>query len=369
MKIAILTQPICNNYGGILQNYALQTLLEREGNEVITLNFPVAYGYSSNSFRHILSICKRTLFKIMGHPEIVWIDLAIESRKRVELSHLQKAFIDKYLHLHTIVPPITKQQIIDFHFDAYIVGSDQVWRPRYNSFIENMFLDFVEGQDVKRFTYAASFGVDKWEYTPEQTERCARLASYFDAISVRENSGVELCLEYLKVKATHVIDPTIMLPVEDYLSLCSGNEHPTGDYIAVYTLDYTKQQMVLLNEISCKLKTPLYFIGRFTKNGYPSVESWLEGIANAKYVITDSFHGTVFSIIFNRQFVTLGNEVRGNSRFNSLFDSLGIPRNRQSNNSTDIIRILHTPLDYNEINLLKKKCRKVALDFLDVLYK
>ena len=92
MNIAILTQPICNNYGGILQNYALQTVLERQGHTVTTLNFPVISGYSGSKVRHILSTCRRVLRKLNGDPAVVWVDLATEYRKQVELAHLQKIF-------------------------------------------------------------------------------------------------------------------------------------------------------------------------------------------------------------------------------------------------------------------------------------
>lgn len=365
MKIAILTQPICNNYGGILQNYALQTLLERRGHTVTTLNYPVTCGYGGSSLRHLLSICKRTLHKCTGHPEVVWVDLATESRKQIELAHLQKKFIDKYLHLRQVQDPITWKQVEGDNFDAFVVGSDQVWRPRYNTgHLSNLFLDFAEGKDVKRYAYAASLGTDVWEMTPEQTEQCSGLVKKFDAISVREASGVPLCKNNLGVEATHVLDPTMMLDAEDYLLICSGKEHPAGDYIAVYTLDCTKEKMALLKEVSHRLNCPLHFIGRFTKAGYPSVESWLEGIAYAKYVITDSFHGTVFSTIFEKQFVTLGNAVRGNSRFDSLFATLGIAKERQCNDAAKIVRMLREVIDYNEINKAKAEKQIFSTQFL-----
>lgn len=365
MNIAILTQPICNNYGGILQNFALQTLLERRGHNVITLNYPVKGGYSGSPLRHILSICKRTIHKLTGHPEVVWIDLAVESRKQVELAHLQKSFLDKHLHILPIQSPITWEQVDGFRLDAFVVGSDQVWRPRYNrDHLANLFLDFAEGQDVKRIAYAASLGTDIWEYDASQTVQCAALAKQFDAISVREASGVTLCKNYLGVEATHVLDPTLMLDAEDYLSLCTGNEHPQGDYIAVYTLDYTKQKMALFKEVSRQLNCPLLFIGRFTKTGFPSIESWLEGIAHAKYVITDSFHGTVFSTIFQKQFVTLGNAARGNSRFDSLFASLGIDKERLCNESETIVRLLNDEIDYNNINMVKAEKQAISNQFL-----
>lgn len=347
-----------------MQNYALQTLLERHGHSVTTLNYPVVGGYSGSTLRHLLSTCRRTLRKIQGDPNIVWIDIAKESKKRVELSHLQKRFIDKHLHLHTIQPPITLEQIERLFFDAFVVGSDQVWRPQYNRFIENLFLDFIDGMDVKRVSYAASFGTEKWELSALQTVQCATLAKQFDAISVRESSGVALCKNYLGVEATHVLDPTLMLDANDYLSLCSGEEHSKGDYIAAYILDYNMSTMKLLKDVSRQLNIPLQFIGRFTKSGYPSIESWIEGIAHAKYVITDSFHGTVFSTIFQKQFVTLGNVARGNSRFDSLFATLGISESRQCNDATKIMHLLQLPMDYYKINKKREENRKVSKQFL-----
>ena len=98
MRIDLYTLPLHINYGGILQNYALQTLLERRGHTVTTLNYPVVGGYGGSPIRHILSICKRTIHKLKGNPEVVWIGLATESTKQVELAHLQKKFIDEYNH-------------------------------------------------------------------------------------------------------------------------------------------------------------------------------------------------------------------------------------------------------------------------------
>lgn len=365
MRIAILTQPICNNYGGILQNYALQTVLERRGHIITTLNYPIVGGYGGSSLRHFLSTFKRIIYKLTGHPEVLWVDLAKESMKQIELTHLQRAFLDKYLHLFEINSPITWERVDNYGFDCFVVGSDQVWRPRYNrGHFANLFLDFAEGKDVKRIAYAASFGTDVWEYDASQTVQCTTLAKQFDAISVREASGVSLCKNYLGVDATHVLDPTLMLSADDYLSCCSSKEHPEGDFIAVYTLDYTKERMALFKKISQHLNCPLHFIGRFTKDGYPSVESWIEGIANARYVITDSFHGTVFSIIFHRQFVTLGNAVRGNNRFKSLFATLGIDKARLCDDVESVAKILQQPIDYIYVEKVKSSWQEKSYGFI-----
>ena len=100
------------------------------------------------------------------------------------------------------------QKIGNYDFDAVIVGSDQVWRKGYNDDRKsNFFLDFITNKKTKKIAYAASFGVDFWGYSPQETKRYSELIKKFDGISVREDSGQKLCKEYLGVEATHVLDP------------------------------------------------------------------------------------------------------------------------------------------------------------------
>ena len=100
-------------------------------------------------------------------------------------------------------------------YDAFIVGSDQVWRPSYNQHLEQAFLNFTENwKNVKRIAYAASFGVDNWEFTKKQTKECKRLVQKFDFVSVREDTAVNLCKEHLGIEATHVLDPTLLLSAD-----------------------------------------------------------------------------------------------------------------------------------------------------------
>lgn len=363
MKIAILTQPVYSNYGGILQNYALQTVLERQGHSVTTLNNPVKPGVYESQLRRELSTCRRALRKLCGDPSIIWADPQRQSQEEYYGATHQNAFIQKYLHVSDNDYPIMKGQISNTEYDAFVVGSDQVWRPRYNCNLGNMFLDFTEGMNVKRIAYGASFGTDEWEMGQEQTAECSRLAKQFDAISVRETSGVELCKEHLGVDATHVLDPTMLLDAKDYLSLCPGNLHPYGEYIAVYCLDLTKEKLAIINRIGVERDLPIYLVGRFTKNGYPSIENWLEGIAHARYVITDSFHGTVFSIIFKSHFLTLSNPVRGDERFRSLFKALRIP-NRSCTTIEEALEILSNGLNFYEVDIDLNRMREQSTEFL-----
>ena len=202
-----------------------------------------------------------------------------------------------------------------YHFDAYLVGSDQVWRPIYSYCLSNYFLDFTIGQHVKRIAYAASFGTSKWEFTEGQTTRCAALAKQFDAISVREDSGVVLCKKYLGVDAVHLLDPTMLLNKEDYIRLVEQEQIPSSEKkLMTYILDQSEEKQAIVRKISQTLSLSPNVVmpeKNFAQVGkkdidqcvFPPVTDWLRGFMDAEYVVTDSFHGTVFSIIFNKPFV------------------------------------------------------------------
>ena len=209
--------------------------------------------------------------------------------------------------------------MIDNDTEAIIVGSDQVWRPKYNYRIEDMFLKFAEKLPVRRIAYAASFGVDNWEYTSKQTFECAALAKKFDAISVREESGVKLCKEHLGVDATWVLDPTLLLTKEDYESICRDTPVCNEKYIAVYVLDENENVTATYEKESAAR-------GLVVKKFHADSEStltvpeWLAMFRDASFVVTDSFHGTVFSIICGKEFKCIYNEGRGAARFESLLN-------------------------------------------------
>ena len=212
-------------------------------------------------------------------------------------------------------------------FDAVIVGSDQVWRPKYSQPIEEAFLSFLGDADIKRIAYAASFGVDYCEYTDEQRKRCSSLLKKFNAVSVRESSGVQLCQEYFDTKAIQVLDPTLLLSADDYRALIKkGKTQPSKGNLLVYMLDRTKEKEAFVERIAQeKGLTPFWMSSDVDDDTLPleqrikmPVEQWLRSFDDAEFVLTDSFHGCVFSIIFRKQFLAMGNKERGLSRFQSL---------------------------------------------------
>lgn len=218
MKIAIITLPLHINYGGILQCYALQTVLQRMGHEVHILNKP-RYGrlYLVEFIKSYLSSLYKLFVNKKNGGDIVSIYDNLYEYEYI--SKDIKSFIRK--NINTYTKRNWNQKVIS-KFDVFIVGSDQVWRPLYTPLIERMFLSFTEGYHVKRLSYAASFGIDNIsEFSDDKLKKCSLLLKQFDAVSVREKSGIELCKKYFGIDARQVVDPTLLLVAEDYYNLFS----------------------------------------------------------------------------------------------------------------------------------------------------
>lgn len=341
MKIGIITLPFDFNYGGILQAYALQKVLKDEGHDPVFLNkvYGVRCDLSRYCYRHLIGVL-RQYFII--YPRLMYLKyirrqkfIVVNGRRKEEReTKIVQQHTDAFIDAH-----MRKIDVRNFYslkerdFDALIVGSDQIWRPTSAIDIDSAYFSFARNWHVRRIAYAVSFGVDRWVYSLRDTKTCRRLAGLFDAVSVREDSGVGLCREHLGVDAVHVLDPTLLLDRMDYEDLVakSGVPQPDGD-ILVYILDESPEKEALIGRISEKSNYRPFKVNSRAENMsaplqeriQPPVECWLAGFMQAKMVITDSFHACVFSIIFNKPFIAIGNRRRGLSRFKSLFKLFGL---------------------------------------------
>ncbi|HEY5592058.1 MAG TPA: polysaccharide pyruvyl transferase family protein [Paludibacter sp.] len=370
-KIGILTTPLYVNYGGILQAYALQKYLNRLGYEAYLINLKFK---EPSLFQKIIRLIKIATSKyIFSNRNASFINSDFTTKQRRIVSKQTSKFIDIHIQPKTLEIKGVKNisQILKCGFDVYIVGSDQVWRPLYCN-VNTYFLDFlITDNTIKRIVYAASFGVDVWEYTKEETEICKVLARKFNAVSVREYSGIDLCKKYLNIDAIHLIDPTMLLTEEDYSSLIIKEK--TKSDLLVYLLDYHSEKDQLINKISSYFGyKPFSSNNAKTEDPHfsakeriaPSVESWLNGFKTSKYVITDSFHGTVFSILFHVPFIVCGNKKRGMARFISLLQKFGL-ENRliYSDNDLTIERIIE-PIKWDQIDKVLQLEREKSFNFL-----
>lgn len=325
MKIAIVTLPFHTNYGGVLQAYALKTCLEGMGHQVAVLD----RKYKVRTpvwWKAPMVYLKRGLLRLIKGskaPE-VFRECRIKHELPIVSSPL-RSFIDSNMHPYHLD---SFNELKEGDFDAYVVGSDQVWRPVYVENIYDYFLEFTAGWDVRRVVYAASFGTTELEFEFTQLEKCSELLSDFNAVSVREDAAVKMCDEWLDYEsAVHVVDPVMLLDKEHYLKLADipGAGEFDGKVLS-YILDKSEYKTNVVDFV-CRC------LGKEQKEArtshfdasapldqrvIPSLEKWIGAFANADFVVTDSFHGCVLSLMLHKPFLVTGNSKRGLSRIESL---------------------------------------------------
>lgn len=372
MRIGILTLPLHTNYGGILQAYALQTVLERMGHEVVVFDTPNKMP-PPPLWKLPLSFAKRILLKSMGRIDRIFIE-RYNNRVQPVIAKEIQPFIDEKIH-RKVFTKFSKLNACEF--DAIVVGSDQVWRSIYfipmwlGAPMENAYLSFTKGWNIKRISYAASFGTDKWEYNEKQTQHSKKSLQMFDAVSVREENGVKLCKQYFDVEALHVLDPTMLLDANDYIELFKQKQTPKSKgNLLNYVLDETDEIKNLIKKVSSEKKMITFAVNNpyegdntkpLNQRIKPSVETWLRGFYDADFVITDSFHASVFSIIFKKQFIVVGNKKRGMARFESLLKMFGLEE-RLVDEKVDINTL--QPIDYDKVYNHYGQLKEKSLHFL-----
>lgn len=279
-------------------------------------------------------------------------------------------FRNNFLHLTDICT--NKQELVDKinkNFNKFIVGSDQIWRSSWHhNYV--YYYDWVYGSKTL-ISYSASFGTEKFNGKKDEISYISKCLKRFDAISVRENSGVDILKDTFNINnGIQVIDPTMLLEANDYQKIID-NEYskvPDYKYIAYYVLDDKDYMNINDSSILADLKKKYIFIDIMhdDSGNYRTFGEFLNLIKNAKYVITSSFHGSVFSIIYNKQFVTITTENRGNERIESLFKNLGISKNRFF---SDISKIneesFKNEINYDKVNKNLEKERARGIEFLE----
>jgi len=366
-----MTQPLGHNYGGLLQAFALQTHLKKIGCSVVSIDRQPAKKPFKDSSEFTVNLIKRLLGRIKNLP-------SEKANKYIYADML--SFKNSYI---TMSQPIDSEEKIkayfkNNYFDAVIVGSDQVWRPKYSPCLENYFFNFLDevGSNPKRISYAASFGVSEWELSEEQTQRCKLLLNKFDAVSVREKSAIRLCKEHLNKAAEWVVDPTMLLNISDYEELLSGAHSINEGKVLTYVLDSAEDKKKIikavannlgLKEFSVKPEKKITQVSsrEINKCQYPKVETWLQGFKDASYVVTDSFHGCVFAILFNKPFIAIGNESRGQARFESLLSMFELGSRLISNSEDLNDDLIKENIDWHRVNQLRAINVQAAKNFLN----
>lgn len=356
MKIAIITLPLHTNYGGILQAYALQTILQQMGHDVHHLQPTVEFNSLHPVWKMPFVWIKRLIRKcFLGE----W-QLPIFEHPHRWMRKYTDAFIHTYISIHSLQDE-EWNIFLAKEYDAFIVGSDQVWRSCYACPIERYFFSFLGNSCSKpRIAYAASFGTEDCDFTFDQILECRELLQKFSFVSVREKSGVNICKQLFDIDACQLLDPTLLLSKAEYLNLISDVYSSKGNLV-VYILDKTAASNRFINQVTVSKGLKPFHINAKLGNQFgspqPSVGQWLRGFWDAELVITDSFHACVFAILFNRPFVCIGNNKRGMARIYSLLDLFGLQQCLVSlEQSFEIPNI-----NWNKVNFKLEQLRKYSL--------
>ena len=369
MKVGILTLPLWYNYGGILQAFALQAALRRLGVDAVHIDVQRA---AQPLPARVWGDMKRMLrSRLLGSSSPYYPN----ERERALISRHTRAFVEKELVPSTGPVAFGALPAVGSGLDAIVVGSDQVWRPEYAPELEVYFLEFA-GPGVRKVAYAASFGTGDWRFNDQQTPRIAAALAGFDAVSVRESGAVDLLRDKVGIAAVQMCDPTLLLDVEDYRSLldqdASGADPEAG--VFSYVLDSGEPRMANLPRIAEHLSLPISsmmpkpFDSAFRKNQddyvFPPVTQWLRAFDAHRFVVTDSFHGCVFSLIYNKPFVAIANPERGRARFDSLLGAFGLADRLVEDSAQVTPEILQRPIDWGQVNRVRRSLQERGNAFL-----
>lgn len=346
-KIGIVTFWYADNYGALLQNYALKTFLEKLGAIAYTYKFKMPKNYTKKYLKKLALFFK--------------LDILLKKKIFDEsvFSRFRKKHIKKY----------TASKNLDF----YVSGSDQIWNPenvRDDYLAEKFFLRFIPQN--KRISYAVSIANGNLESGDK--EKYIKNLEMFDHLSAREPFGVELIKNITGKNATMHIDPTFLLTREHWQSLKKDNHKIKKPYILCFFLgeiSHCEEEIKkFAEEVNCSVKI-VSFCNYISGDGIKpkTVNEFLALIDNAEYVFTDSFHGTAFSIIYQKQFYSVKRVQNGcpniSGRIDNLFSLFGVNRWWDENNIYEEDRIDYSGFE-EIINNERKRTEEYFKEILEI---
>lgn len=386
MKIGIITfWESMDNYGQVLQAYALQQILIQMGHQPYQIKFSM---HGAQQIPNKISFLRK-IWKVLSiypvirkykhykeNKENLKFSVEIETKnKQREFSDFRKIYIQAFPQEYRTIDEIRRNPPIA---DCYITGSDQVWRMLLDC--ENnkvYFLDF--GKDsVKRISYAASFS--RYNYPSQYKNILKEQLSHFDAISVRENEGLEICSD-AGFNAVKVLDPTLLLEKDRYLSLAKDVEHLLNRYIFIYSINIQSKDEICWDDIVRYAKQNQLNLITTPSSGnisgreileqtiyeYATIPQWLSYVNHASVVVTTSFHGVVFCLIMQTNFIYFpleGKRAQGNGRVCTLLQSLHL-ENKIYGKDKRIEDIIQDKIDWKSVEDLLREQKVKSIDFLN----
>lgn len=356
LKVGVITFHRAINYGAVLQMYGLQKKLESMNIEACVIDYRCKYMEQKYDSKHRLSI----------KNHIKNIPLLIKKRNYTKKKILFRNFVEKYCKKSDMCCNLDELKNVEKQLDFIITGSDQVWNNNITNLDYTFFLDFVE-ESKKKISYAASFGLS--EISSELEKQYKKMLKSFNSISVRENIAQKL-VKKLGVEAEIVVDPVFLLSKNEWTKLVTTNNYKKP-YILIYSFKGDKylvsQAKILAKKFNCEIicisETMKRKFGiKYIDNASP--EEFISLIYHAKFVLTNSFHGTVFSIVFNKPFIVeLFENAKGrNSRIENLLFGLQLEERIYSEN----MRIEQlSDINYRNVEKILNKQISKSEEFLE----
>lgn len=380
MRLGIITFHSIINYGSALQAYAMQEGIAKQGVDTELIDYrPELRTFSiheriKNNWKHLFDTGKWKRF-LASKKEMNTLFYTDEekSKKRAESF---KTFQNDFFRLSKLI--IQREELKDLNslYDGFVCGSDQIWNPKYIGHDMTYFLDFVPG--AKRIAYAPSIAVA--EFPKEYRNEIKNEMNKFENISVRENESIEIVRALTGKDVTVVVDPTLLLTHSDWEKI---ERKPidfieSTDYIFCYFLGANEEYIQWVNHLKRLTGLPVVLVTCTELKvfkGYGDISYEAIGpsefvflIHHANYICTDSFHGTVFSIINNKKFFTFKrykdeSKTSENSRIYTLLELIG-HQERLIRRVEEITTLYQTSLDYEPIQKKILERKRVAEQYL-----
>lgn len=368
MKVDIITRHSVPNYGSLLQSYATQKAIEKIGHESEIINYTRYEERYENLANTLIkgkkwdkNIVLRTIYKLIQTPNY--------ARMYKKFAKYRKEFLKETKNEYGNIEEL-KENIPEA--DVYCSGSDQIWgKIGIEDYDQSYFLEFAKGK--KCISYASSFG--KTELNEQLNKNLDRLLGKYTRILVREDSAKKILNDRNFDNVEQVLDPTLLLSKDEWTELANkSNKKVSEKYVLIYQLHDNKlfdkyaekfaksKKMKLL-----RISPSLYHITRSGKLIYlPTQYDFLKYFLNAEYILTDSFHATVFSIIFNKKFIDVLPSNKTGTRIESILKLLGI--NNRILQSYEDMALIEKDIDYEKVNgRLTEEMKKSLKYFKDAI--
>lgn len=356
MKVGILTFHDANNYGAALQAYGLQEAIRSLEIDVEIINYVQPYIVDKYRVIRIDNSNPKRFFKSIISTILHYKNFSMKEKK---FNQFRNDFLKisnmKYDNANTIKG-----------YEIYVAGSDQIWNFKITNYDTAFFLEFVNNSSLK-VSYAASIG-DR-ELNDNNKMFLKKYIGNFDYISIREESGIHALRNLTDKELIHVLDPTLLLSRNKWGNICL-NKYRNKEYIFVYSVSASNKIVEIVNKIAHILSLEVFVLtDKLRVNvqnhkrcyGIGPIE-FIDLVKNSKFVISDSFHGTAFSIIFEKNFVSVPNEV-GGTRIKDLLKRLNLS-NRVISNPDEINEHYELKVNYEVANKILELEKSKSIKFL-----